>query len=325
MSEWSEACAARRGKARRRQSRRVVSVAALAVAAPLGAGMGWAVSGPTPARARSATVVAGPVRATLPAAWRQGRGKPPAKIAGRSLIAGATLAYPQLGTARLDFGLVRRGTRDPAPEDLVSGQRPAAARIGSLDGFRFADVAGPGGTQDAVFAVATSAGYVVFRCRAAMADLATFAPVCRGLISRVSISGAKVESPGPNTSYARLLNDGLASLKHARHAATAGLAHRSMADRQAAASAITRAYGAFDRALATRTPRFLDRARSTALQTGLRHAAEAYEDLATAARRHDRHAYTLAVAAVRAQERSVGQALDDLRAGGYEPPSGAPR
>jgi hypothetical protein len=325
VSEWCDAAPAPRRSDRRRGSRRVVSLAVLAAAVPIGVGVGWAAGGPQQAKARSMNVVAGPVRAALPATWRQDASRAPTKIAGRSVTAGAALSYPLLSSARLEFGLLRRGERAPTPERLVAGQRPVPARIGSLDGFRFADAPGPSGTEESVFAVATSAGYVLFRCRAAMADLAAFKPVCRGLIGAVAISGAQVEPPGPDAGYARFLNGRLTTLARARRAAAAGLAHRSMADRQVAAASIARAYDAFSRALATRTLRLVDHARSGGLQDGLGRAATAYDDLAVAARRHDRHAYARAAAAVRAQERRVGRALDDQVAGGYERPSGAPR
>lgn len=323
--EWSEALAARQRRGRRRGPRRAVVLTMLATAVPIAAGVGWAASDPSPAKARPGTVVAGPVRATLPSSWQESRGKPPARIAGRSVTAGATLSYPLLSNARLDFGLLRHGDRAPAPEQLVTGRRPLPARIGSLDGYRFADAPGPSGTEESVFAVATSAGYVVFRCRAAMADLAAFEPVCQGLISGVDISGAKVESPEPDTGYARFLGDRLATLNRARSSAAAGLAHRSMADRRAAASSIAQAYSAFGSALTSRTLSLVDRARSASLERGLHRAASAYDDLAVAARDHDRGAYARASTAIHGTERGIAHAFGALRAGGYAQTSGAPR
>ena len=324
VSEWCKALDSRRRKGRRRDTRRVVSLALFAAAVPIGAGVGWAAGDPSPAKVRPSTVVAGPVRATLLPSWHEDGGKPP-KIADRPVTTSATLSYARLSGARLEFGLLRRGARDPAPEQLVTGQRPLPTRIGSLDGFRFADAPGSSGTAESMFAVATSAGYVVFGCRAAMADLAAFKPVCRGLISRVVISGATVASPRPDAGYARFLDGRLNTLKRAQSAATAGLAHHSMTDRQAAASALANAYDAFGRALAARKLRLIDRARSVNLQDGLRFAATAYDELSVAAGRHDRHAYARASEAIRAKEVSLVQALDDLSAGGYEQPSEAPR
>jgi hypothetical protein len=325
VHEWRTATNGWRAPARRRPSRRLAAGGILTAVVVAGAGTGWALGSPRRAEADQDTVVAGPVRAPLPTAWRRSAGRAPTTIGGRRVAAGTTLTYPRLSGAELEIGLLRPGHPDPAPERLVAGRDPSPARIGSLDGFLFPDATGSSGTAESLFAVPTTAGYVLFGCRAALADFAAFTPVCRGLVGNVAISGADVEKLAPDAAYARFVGGRLKTLDAARRAAAAGLAHRSMAGRASAATAIARAYGAFADTLEARTPKLIDRARDDRLRARLRGAADAYASLAAAAGRHDRAAYIHAAAAVRTAEHGVRTALGALGDGGYDLPAAVAR
>jgi hypothetical protein len=159
--------------------------------------------------------------------------------------------------------------------------------------------------SDGVYEVACLGGTTAGECDAAAAAL--------------KLQRGEAQDAGPSAAFAKSLSGVLGKLSDARASARRALASaRDNRAQERAAARAAGAYGAAARRLGGVTARPSDAAGLSALRTAATDARSAWTALSRAARRNDRGAYGRARAQVRAAERALGEAMDQIKAAGYE-------
>lgn len=219
--------------------------------------------------------------------------------------------------AGLVDGAVTPGLLPTTVAKAVSGTlpKPDRVRVGALSAYRYKNVSlrGVGGPVT-VLAVPTTTGVLTLACAGSGAAAAG----CTTVAATATLRDGRPLNPGADATFARQLSQTIARINRDRTAARRRLASAAGPKRQAeAATAAATAYRRAATALQRMSPGPADRALHTALRADATRTAQAYEALASAARREDRPAYHAASTSVHQREVALDRALTRLKAAGY--------
>jgi hypothetical protein len=262
-------------------------------------------------------VSTGPLRATVPAGWKQ---LPVAlDVPGLRLSPQTTLA-PRGDQADgvVAIGLASRRAHNatlvapdfaplPAPETVARNQ-------GGLSALRYANATpnGFGGTVT-VYAAPTAEG---------VATVACVGPVdaeCARIAASLHAPGVQAFATGPDPGVAKGVRTAFLRLDRALRSTAASLAQpKTPAGQASAAGTVSAAYRRAARAVAAVVHGPADTASLDMLEGGLRRATAGYADLAAAARRVDRDKFRAAATRARGGEALVKRAGASFRAADYD-------
>jgi len=262
-----------------------------------------------------------------PGGWQLSRG--PAELLGTPIATSAALAPQGAAGARLVAGTIRGRTPADLPALLAAYDGAVRSQVVLLQGRAALHLTGvrDGDRTLELFVLPVrltspvGPGLVTIACSVPDGAPASFLPGCRRLAAQATIVGvAPVADLRPSPDYATRVDAALARLGRERSAARAALRARRTAaaqaqDAQRAAMAATVAA----RTIAAAAPPEPARRVNDAVAQGLRATAAAYTALATAARRGDAAAFTVAGTAVAGAERRTARALRGLTVLGYTP------
>ena len=274
--------------------------------------------------AGSNTVSAGAVRLTFPDAWSEEQSVadvPGLEFADRielvapggepenGLVAGQTDAT---GPTLLPTALLQRLDEAPAVNDAV--------RLGEFEAYRYEGLE-PEGLDGSLtlYVVPTDKGVATVGCIADGAGAEATLADCESIATTLELRDAEALPLGPSQQYADALNGAMARLNTARAAGTATLRQARTPDGQSrAAGNLQRGYREAAQAMdnAPAGPREADA--NAGIVSALAATADAYERLASAARRGDRGRYNSARSAANRGERRVRQAVGALGRLGYD-------
>jgi len=315
---------------RRRLGALLAFIAAVLVAAGLGALLGRDTTTPPPAAAPAGPTAVeasrGVVRITHPSTWTA-LDDPP-DVLGLPLRERIALAPPaEPGFARGAAGLLAGTVGDVGTDLLPAGlagrltspPEQETVRLGRLNGYRYAFLAERGtDRQTSLYTVPTQRGVVTLACFAPTQAASSFLLECEAVVARLRLDGARALPLGPSRAFARTLNATLrrfdAQRRGGRQALLAARTLRGQASiaedlARAAAAAATAQSRAAREPATVRVNRTLVRALG-----GVR---DAYTALAGAARQRDRPAFNVARGLVTQREGALERALGALRAAGY--------
>jgi protein kinase-like protein len=272
---------------------------------------------------RSAVLAGGGLRLSVPAAWTSATPPPAipgvthagalsaaADPSGRTGVAASVNTYHPPSLLSADTLDAVRG-RLPVPVALRLGGGAQAYRY---DRLRLAGVPG----RVTIYAVPTTDWVAALACVAPAGAAARFAGTCDAVAATFRPTGATPVPVGPS----RAFGDGVArTLDRLRRDATA-LERRLAAattpgDQAAAARRLAHAYGEAAGTLDNLPDRVVDGIAVAGVSGGFGNAADAYDQLATAARSGDQAGYDRARAALAVARRDIGEGRRTLARAGY--------
>jgi hypothetical protein len=268
---------------------------------------------PTPTAQPSATVSTGEVSLALPPGWQVAQ--PPAfrnldlesQVGARSssgaLVAGLAEA-DTVGRNLLPTGFARG--LDLSKRETV--RLPSGDEAYRYDGVEVPDAVGP----VTLLVAPTNDGVATVACVDADGD-------CARVAGTLTVSDLTLYPLGPDQAYADLLNRDLGSLDASVAAGAKRMREARSADGQGErAGEIEDAVGRVERRLRDQPISPAELAAHRRLMERLRAVRDAYGDLAAAAHGDRRGAYNTAAGNARRAHARVGDALDSLKANGYE-------
>ena len=246
------------------------------------------------------TIAAGPLSATVPAAWSAG-GAAPADFK----LTGVAGAKPPGAEGAVVVGMAPPSTHALLPADLLkNGRAPARTEValGSTRAYRYDAL--PGGLI--VYAAPTDQGVATVVCEAPAAA------ACATVAATLKLDGPRALALGPDADYAAAVNAAIGGLR------TTAL--RSARTPSGQARAAGRAHDSFVSAakrLARVQPGPIEAAPTAALLKAFDGGASAYARLSSAARHHQPVRYRAAGRDAAAARTRIGEALRDLADAGY--------
>jgi hypothetical protein len=297
----------------------LVGAVAIALAA---FGLGRLANGEA-ADAPPGVVVGGPLAFSFPAdEWRPSQDPP--EIAGLALDDPVVLTSvdEEAGTLAAGLSEAARGPRLLPPSFVALLERTPrreAVRLGTLTGFRYRNllqrrIHG----EFTVYAVPTTTGVATIVCLAAGDKATETLARCEAVATTLTLRGAEALPLGTSERYATAVNTALTALDEQRGDGRRALrAARTPLAQARAAEGVAGAFGAAAAALERARPGPVERNVHEALVASLRRTADAYEELARAARARRRGAYDEAAGAVGRAEEAIDASLNALGRLGY--------
>jgi hypothetical protein len=264
-------------------------------------------------QAAPVTVQAGQARLVLRAGWQASATVP--KLPGLDGATAHAYAPSDGSSGRMIFTLLpRAGATDSLPKETVAALRvplgnAKRATVGGVLGVGYTALAlrGVSGLAD-VYTVQTPGGTLAVSCVAPIDDPLPVGS-CPGDV--LSATVPPIATPDAAAALKAKLPAVMSTLNTARSSGRTALRSGALSpDQAAAARGLWHAYGTAAATVAAVAPKS---GAGAALAPAFRDAARAYRALATAATRHDTHAWALARRGVNAAEQTAAARVDALR------------
>jgi hypothetical protein len=156
-------------------------------------------------------------------------------------------------------------------------------------------------------------------CLAPAADADSFASTCDQIANTLELRSGEPLPVGPSKAYAGAVSKALAALNKADKAGQAKLRSAKTPQQQAAAAkSLAKAYHGAGRTLARQDVSPADRGVNGLLVKALRQTGGGYDKAASAASRKSKSAFSKAGGDIADGRKAVANALDGLKAAGYD-------
>ncbi len=196
---------------------------------------------------------------------------------------------------------------------------PSVVRLGSIDAYRYSDLAvrGLAGTLT-LYVAPTTTGVATIACLGGGPAAGTVTRECAQIAATLRLNSASAFALTPSPQYASALSGTLASLQGSLGPLSGRLASAVDASAQAAAAAaLARAFHSAGVSVSRLTASPAVRGTNANLADGLQAIGGGYGALSSAAKAEDQSAYTQAARALSAAHTKVSSALSELRKAGY--------
>ncbi len=294
-------------------------VAALAAAA-IAAGFFVGRSGRAPEATQLSSATAGPLQLRYPGEWRLAAS--PATVPGLTFASPVTLVT---AGGRLTAGIVPGAggptllSRDFAERLSGSAPRPDRVLLGSIEAYRYSDLAVKGaGGPVTLYAAPTAAGVATIACAPTNPATAPFQRRCGALAATLRLVGSRALGFAPSRQYAQLLSRTFGKLSGAVAVAAPRLrAAKTPRGQAAAAGELAQAYATAATELRSATVSPLLRDAQQDAVAALNRLAGGYRQAGRAARDQQKGAYNRAGREIRQAEAALDAAVRGLSKLGF--------